>query len=304
MNETSSEGTTRATRKFDYGPRVRTAKRRLICLPQLSPTWSAALHFVAPLFIILLLIGGGLLAVRGYYARELGLSEARDARYRLFALGAENVEADLLDKYIRAQGGVKALKQLNRLTFRGSIFESGHQYIFKGKKECGGQRQCTLTDRSSGISLKLEGDRLVSGDVVVPVDSRLLSMVSLIGEFYDPFADLIMTRRGRIIKVEEVAWKGIPAFRVRFDRPHLGIQTDIYLSGDNLSALERIDIHPGGLKRSYRYSNYQYVNGFRFPFTIYVDGGGSQLSRIHFSRIDREIGEGLLDTDFLTAYLR
>jgi hypothetical protein len=288
MSKGDSKSAVRVTRQYNYGRSNASAKKRAIHFPELSPRWSGVFYFVAPLFVILLLIGGGLLAVWSYYAREQRLSEGPEARYPLFVLDAENVEADLLEKYISAQGGLKALTRLDHLTFRGSIFESGHQYVFEGMKERGGPGRCILTDRNSGIQLRFEEGRLLSDGITIPVNSGLLPMVSLVGELFDPFADLIMMRRGRILEVEEVDWRGIQAFRVRFDRPHLGMQTDIYLSGIDFSALERVDILPDGLKRSYRYSNYQYVNGFRFPFTIYVVGGGGQLKRIHFSWIDSD----------------
>lgn len=267
-------------------PHIRLKRSRFFLrFPRMSPRLSMVLYFMLPVFVLILLIAAGLLAVRAYYARADVLSEEQYAQYDIAALGSKEGVPVLLQKYIKAQGGLQALQNLERLTFEGTLIESGRMYVFKGSRGRAGEQQLTLMDRASGIQLEFDGEPTVSGDSKVNSKIRLLASLLLMGEFYDPFSEVVIESRGEILQVERMLWREIPVICVCIDRPHLGMRSELYLSEGSMVVLGRTDTLADQSTRSYRYSHYNEVEGVRLPFTINTEGEDGTSIRIQYRRI-------------------
>lgn len=249
-----------------------------------------ALLNAAPLIfavLVLCLLGlSGHWVTKKYYSKQALPAEATALTQFELDLTQPDAKQLLVDAYIERNGGSNNWTQLESINYNGVIFDALEHYSFVASKSKGGDLTLYVTNRNSETQLQVK-DGVTELDQIPRTKEgmgfHVKSLAHLKSELYDPIFELALKQRGEILEMEEAIWQNMPVIKVSIKDN--AVISELILYKVDLSMLARIEHFEDGSSRTYKFTEFQLVNGLKLPSMINADGNNGESCNIRYTEI-------------------
>ena len=220
----------------------------------------------------------------------------------------EITAASLIQAHAEAMGGDKAVGRIDLLRFSGSVFKGDEILTFEGTSSRSDRFSVVLSDRDSQRLIQPEGFQQMASLVRLGAsqshnDYLLFALGSIFADFENLAHHHPFVGRKHILSVEpdKFGKKGLLCVTLEMSPDTSSI---LYLNEDSMRLEERRDLRDGEVTATYRYSDYEPVNGVPLPHSVVAQISGYEPVRLHFRSLraadpssENKMSEGLARHD-------
>jgi hypothetical protein len=249
-------------------------------------SWINLAPFIAAAVVLALLGYSGLWITKNYYARQELPTDARSVNMTKIDFTQPNVKELLIAAFIEYNGGLENWAHLESISYNGVIFNNLENHSFVASKTKTGDTSLYVTNRASETTLEIKNGVTELQQLPKTTEAPgfyVKSIAHLTGELYSPLVDLAVTNKGEISELEESIWQNMPVVIVTIQDDSK--KSKFILYSEDLSVLARIDQLSDGATYTYRFTNYESVNGLNLAKMVNAENNLGDSCNIRFTEI-------------------
>jgi hypothetical protein len=182
----------------------------------------------------------------------------------------------VLDDFLISNLGALQAEQLQSIRIFGQIIEGETRREFSVVKKRPNLAYLKLyLDRGVELTYGMDGGRVwrrIDAPGATPEEGwaseEATRDLQTMTYFFSPLIDIALQRRELVESIAFSTELGFDTIAIRFMNERAGVQSVAHLDAKDLSLLSRFDFPADGKVRRSNFSDFQVIEGFRFPFMI------------------------------------